>query len=326
MTEFKEKVVDGVLWVFLANLAGFVVNFSLGIWLARILGPNAYGLVGMVLVITGFAHLLLDFGFGEALVQRQEVSQSEYSSVFWLNMVIALCLTLLVYLSAPLIARFYGTQEIIPLCRALSLIFLLNGAAIVQRTRLEKSFRFKALGMAEVVSALSAVGLAIILALNGIGVWSLVALHLSKPLIYNMILWISANWRPSFEMNWGGVRSIARFSSALFLNGVLGTLSLSLDRLLIGKWFGAASLGLYSKSMATVRMPVDQIMSVVGRVIYPAFAEIQTDRKRIYQIYKKVVLVIATLVFPIMASFYFFGEDIISFLFGSKWIEMIPHL
>ncbi len=320
----RKKVVNGVLWTSISNIAGFGVNFFLGIWLARLLGPGAYGLVGMILVITGFARLLLDFGFGEALIQNQHVDQNDYSTIFWLNVFISIVLTGIVYFSAPLIASFYHNQELIPLCKALSWTFILNGLAIIQRIKLEKAYRFKALGIAEVSSSILSISVALVLAFRNYGVWSLVALHLVKPLCYNIVVWISSNWAPSLRFNTQSIQKLSKFSFALFLNGLIGTLSINLDKLLIGRTFGDINLGIYSKSFSTVRMPVNQIMSALGRVIFPAFSQIQDNHEKIFDVYKKIVVLISSLIFPIMVSFFVFSDELILGLFGVKWIKMIP--
>lgn len=278
----------------------------------------------MVLVITGFAHLLLDFGFGEALIQDQNISDEDYSSVFWLNLSIASLLTLIVFLSAPLIAQFYKNPELISITRGLSFVFLLNGAAIVQRIKLEKSFRFKTIGLVEVVSSLLSVSLALVMAFNNYGVWSLVVLHLTKPLFYNVAIWVLSKWSPLFSFQLNSIKKLSKFSFALFINGLLGTLSLNLDKILIGRSLGETSLGVYSKSFSTVRMPVNQVMSALGRVIFPAFSSIQSDHNKIFEVYKQVVLLISTLIFPVMLTFFIFSDELVLGLFGEKWAAMGP--
>lgn len=322
--EFKKSVIKGVTWTSLTNLLGFLVNFSLGVWLARILGPGAYGLIGMILVITGFARLLLDFGFSEALIQNQQVTDTGYSSVFWMNMGLSVVFTTLVFVAAPWIAKFYHNDNLIPLCQILSLTFIANGLSLVQRTRLEKELRFKEIGIAEITSSVVSVVFALILAQRGYGVWSLVALHLTKPFVYNIVVWVYSRWLPKFTFHVSSIRQLFHFSYTLFMNGLLGTAAMNLDKLLIGRSLGDVSLGVYTKSLSTVRMPVDQMMSAVSRVMFPAYANIQHDKSKIYSIYCRIVVLTSTLIFPIMMVFFFFSTELITSLFGEQWISMIP--
>ena len=299
----RKSVIQGVAWTSMSNLAGFAINFFLGVWLARILGPEAYGLVGMVLVVAGFARLLLDFGFSEAMVQSADTTDKVYSSAFWLNLIVSFILTAIFFLAAPLIAKFYSNENLIALCRVLSVTFIANGLSLVQRTRLEKGLRFKEIGIAEVSSSIVSVVFALVLAQQQKGVWALVALHVTKPVIYNIVVWLYSKWMPQIHFSLNSIKHLFRFSSALFMNGLLGTTAMNIDKLLIGRSLGELNLGIYTKSFSTVRMPVDQMMSAVGRVMFPAYSLIQDDKARIYSIYKRVVLLSSTLLFPIMLVF-----------------------
>ncbi|MBO6517692.1 MAG: lipopolysaccharide biosynthesis protein [Bacteroidia bacterium] len=320
----RSNVLKSVTWTLGTNFTGLVINLVLGVWLARILGPDSYGLVGMVLVITGFAKLLQDFGFGEAIIQKQDLRQEDYSSVFWFNMLVSLVLSLATFLCAPLIASFYDRPELIPITQALSIIFLLNAVAIVQRIRLEKEYKFKQLGIADVISSLISVVMALVAALNGLGVWSLVILHLVKAVAYDVVVWLYSGWLPSFTMKKKSLLGLSRFGLALFLNGLFENLASGIDKLLIGKSLGEGPLGVYGKSVSTVRMPVMQLMSALGRVIYPAFSQIQKNKDKIYAVYVQMVEVVTILIFPIMLGFVVFGDEIVLGLFGEKWIDMIP--
>ncbi len=320
----KKKVVSGVLWTAASNIGGTLLSFTLGVWLARLLGPSAYGLIGMVLVIAGFGRLLLDFGFGEALIQKQDVTERDYSSVFWFNIAIAIVLCGLFYMSAPWIAAFYANTDLIPLTQVMSLSFLLNGSIIVQRIRLEKAFRYRVISLAELTSSLLSSVVAIAMAYKGFGVWSLVALNLTKPLIYGLYIWVASTWLPSLEFNTANIRNLGKFSLSILLNGVFNTVATSLDKILIGKNLGAQSFGLYTKAYGTLRLPVNQLTYAMNRVLYPAFSQIQSQRKHVFDVYRKIIRLVSLLIFPVMLGFVFFGDTIIWLMFGNEWAAMAP--
>lgn len=323
-SNLKRDFVNGVIWTSISNFGGTIINFTLGIWLARILGPGVYGIIGMALVVTGFSRLFLDFGFGEALIQQKKSSNKDYSTVYWYNIISSFVLCFIIYFSSNLIGEFYRNEALIPLTKVISFVVILNSLGMVQRIKLEKEMRFKEIGVAEFASSLISVSLAIYFALYGFGVWSLVILNLSKPLLYAFVLSLYSKWIPSFVFSIGSIKNLLGFSFALFINGVFETIASVIDKVLIGRNLGELSLGIYSKSVATVRMPVNTMMAALGRVIYPAFSKIQDDPKRIFNIYKQFVIILTCVVFPCAIIFYVFGGDIVKLVFGEKWFDMIP--
>ena len=323
-SSLKSKFINGVVWTAVSNFGTTIINFTLGIWLARILGPGVYGIMGMVLVITGFSRLLLDFGFGEALIQQKYNSTRDYSTVFWFNIILSFVLCLVIYVSADLIGEFFRSDAVIPITKAISFVIIINGLGIVQRIKLEKEMRFKEIGIAEVSSSFISVAMAIFFALNGFKIWSLVILNLSKPFLYALIIWLYSKWIPSFVFSFGSIKNLLGFSFSLFINGIFDTIASVLDRVLIGRNLGELNLGVYSKSTATVRLPVNTMMSAICRVIYPVFSKIQEDPQRIFKIYGQSVLIITSLIFPFAIIFYVFGSEIVKIVFGQRWLEMIP--
>jgi O-antigen/teichoic acid export membrane protein len=324
MSELRKSFIHSVAWTTGSNVGGFLINFFLGVWLARILGPEAYGLVGMVMVVTGFGRLFMDFGFGEALIQNQDTKEEDFSSVFWFNIIVSIFLFILFFFLSGFIASFYVQPVLKSISQVISSVFFLNALGMVQRIKLEKELKFKQIGIAELLSSLLSILIAISLAIKGFGVWSLVYLNLLKPLFYSVFIWLFSKWMPNITFNIESLLKLAKFSTALLINGFLEMIASTIDKVLIGKLQGDNSLGIYSKSFATVRMPVMQVMSAIGRVIFPTFSSIQSDDTRIFEIYKKFILIISSLIFPIMVVFYFFKDEIILLLFGNKWSEMIP--
>lgn len=324
MKNLKSNFLHSMIWTVGSNFGGFLINFFLGVLLARTLGPESYGLLGMILVITGFGRLFMDFGFGEALIQRQDVDQKDYSSVFWFNVIISFFLVFLFFISASTIAKFYEQPILKPISKVISFVFLLNALGIIQRVKLEKELKFKYLGITELLSSLISILVALYFAYIDYGVWALVILHLVKPFAYLVGIWCFSNWLPSLVLSKQSLVKLSGFSFSLLLNGLMETIASTADKLLIGKFIGSSELGIYSKATATVRLPVMQIMSAISRVIYPTLSAIQNEKQRIFGIYKKFIRLLSIIIYPIMVLFYFFGSEIVLFLFGDKWSQMIP--
>ena len=320
----KSKFISGLLWTSSSNIGAIIINFTLGVWLARILGPEAYGIIAMIIVVTGFSRLFLDFGFGEALIQNLNTSTKDFSTIFWYNLISALLFSFIIFYSSNLISAFYKNFELTPYIKVMSSIVFLNSISMVQKVKLEKEMQFKQIGIAEFVSTLLSYIVAIYYAYYNLGVWSLVILHLTKPLFYSILIWWYSKWVPNLYFSFFTIKKYLNFSFAIFINGVFDTISTSIDRLLIGRYLGELSLGIYSKSLSTVRMPVNTFMSAISRVFFPVFSKIQNDKYRVFKIYNKFIFTFTGFICLFALVFYFFGSEIILLVFGEKWRDMIP--
>lgn len=321
---FKVNFIKAIAWSSFSSVVVFLINFTLGVWLARILGPGAYGLIAMVMVFVGYGRLIIDFGFGEALVQDQNTADDDYSTIFWFNLLISIILYLASNFLSHSIANFYDLSEIVLLVKVLSLVFIFNAAGIIQKVKLEKAMNFKFLGIADILSSLLSSIIAIILAFKNFGVWSLVFLNLIKAFLNSIFLWMFSSWRPNFVFKIKSLKKYYKFSFSLLMNGLFETIASTLDKIAIGKLLGTNSLGLYNKSFSTVRMPVYQLMNSLGRVIFPALSSIQSNTNSVFLVYIRLVLVISSIMFPMMVVLFFFSYEITSFLFGEKWLDMSP--
>ena len=195
---------------------------------------------------------------------------------------------------------------------------------MLQRVKLEKEMQFKQIGIAEFVSTLLSYIVAIYYAYYNFGVWSLVILHVTKPLLYSILIWWYSKWVPNLYFSFFTIKKYLNFSFAIFINGVFDTISTSIDRLLIGRYLGELSLGIYSKSLSTVRMPVNTFMSAISRVFFPVFSKIQNDKYRVFKIYNKFIDTFTGFICLFALVFYFFGFEIVILVFGEKWRDMIP--
>lgn len=322
----KNKAVTGASWLLVAQVGSQVVKFAVAAVLARILTPEEFGLIGMVLIFSGFANLFNDMGFSDALIQKQDVNDRHFSSVFWLNLFIALLMMALLALGAPLLASFFNQPELTPLARLLSINFLIGSLVIVIRAKLTRSMDFRTLSVIEIIAALASGILGIVLALLGFGVYALVAQILGMTACLTVLIWLSSDWRPSWLFSFSAIRELLGFSMGIMGGNSLNYWIRNADNLLIGKVLGTTELGLYSRAYMIMLLPLSQISGVLTRVMFPTLASIQGDKARSRQIYLRAISAIALFTFPSMLGLLVIADDFVLVVFGSKWSEMIPVL
>jgi O-antigen/teichoic acid export membrane protein len=280
----------------------------------------------MITVFTGFANLFADFGFASSIIQQKYPSQKNLSTIFWINVFIGLSLTVLIASSSNLIARFYHQPVLKSLTLIISINFLLGSLNIVQKALLKKTMNFRVLAIRDNLSLLIGGMTAIILALNGFGVFSLAVQSVVVTFSGIVLIWTQVEWRPRFLFNLRSVKRSFRFSANLFGVNVSSYWSRNADNLLIGRYFGPDSLALYARGYGLMLLPLRNISSVLGQVMFPALSQIQHDKQKVKDIYLRSIGVIAFVSFPMMLGLFVVSDDFIIGLYGQKWSGVIPFL
>lgn len=320
----KQKTIAGVTWSSIAHLASQAFLFGILIVLTRLLTPEDFGLVAMIVVFIGFASILNEFGFGAALIQKQDIAREHTDSIFWLNLLVGLAFSAIFYVVAPLLASFYATPELETLSRVLGLVFVLTAFGIVPRALLKKTMAFDRLAKIEITSVLVSGGVAIGAALNGWGVWTLVIQSLLKEGMGAGLAWMHTTWRPRWRFSLRAVRDLFGYSIHLSGFNTINYWARNIDNLLVGKFFSSYSLGIYTRAYLLMLLPIKQIIGLVSQVMFSALSAIQHDRERVKRIYLRVVQVIALLVFPLMTGLLVLAEPFVLTLFGEPWADVAP--
>lgn len=326
MSGFREKTLNALGWSVGSQAARLGISFIVGVILARLLSPQEFGLVAMVTVITGFAVMLSDLGFGAALIQRKDVEPRHYSSVFWVNVITGAVLTAGFAAASPLIADFYDRDELVAITLALSANFFIGSLAVVQRTRFSKALDFRRLAFVEVVSMLGAGIAAVWLAAAGWGVWSLVVQSLLMSVLAVVLLWAASEWRPTWRLDRSALGDLIGFSSAVIGNQTLNYWVRNIDSLLVGRLFGENALGNYNRAYSMMLFPLQNVSAVVGRVMFPALSEVKDDTELVARVFMRATRAIALLTFPMMTGLLVTAEDFTIGVLGSQWSGMIPIL
>jgi len=316
------KATRGVFWVGGGQFVRQLVQMLTAIVLARLLVPEDFGLLGMAIVFVGISQLFADFGIGAAIVQSKETPEIALASSFWLNVLIGLLLVAIICLAAPFIAAFYGDERIEPLIMVLSVTLLLSALMVVPRAILYKELQFQDVVKSQVYGSMVGSLLAIVLALSGFGVWSLVLQPLVGSLMTVVLTFYYSGWRPRLSYSWHSVRSLANFSMPVLGADLMNYAYRNGDSLIIGKILGSQQLGYYSLAYQIMLYPMTQVSSVIVRVLFPTLSKMQDDMQRFSAAYLKSVATISLITFPLMAGLFALADDFILLLFGEKWLPM----
>jgi len=286
--------------------------------------PEDFGIIGMITVFTGFASIFIDVGFGSALIQKKTVSQTDLSTIFWFNVLSGSLLTVLFILLAPFISEFYNTEKLKTLTVFLSFTFIISSLGNVQKVLLAKQLDFKLPFKIRIIAQLIGDVVGIVLALNGFGVWSIALKVMLNGVLTTSIYWLTSSWRPSLVFSKSSVKELSSFSLNLLGNNSLNYWVRNIDNLLIGKFLGNASLGLYSRAYGILTLPIRNVSSVISRVLFPSLSYIQDDVDKVRNVYLKVISAIAFFTFPLMIGLFVVADKFVLYVFGEQWVEMIP--
>lgn len=326
MNEFRNKTINGISWSLVSQVGRQVIRLGIGVILARLLTPREFGLVAMVVVITGFARIFVELGFSAALIQKQDAGQEHLSSVFWLNLAGGLLLMIIFMVGSPLVAGFYNEPLLIPLTVLIATNFLIGSLSTVQNTLMIKSLEFRRLSIVEFATDGVSGTIAIVMAYSGFGVWSLAIQSVLGSVVTATLLWKLNDWRPNFAFNWSAIKDLLGFSTSLLGTKTLRYWTRNVDNLLIGRFLGANPLGAYGRSYSVMLFPLNNISNVLSRVMFPSFSIIQDDKRRVKDLYLRMTRSAALITFPLMLGIFVTVEPFVMTVFGSQWVEMIPIL
>lgn len=319
METLKHKTVKGTVWSSIERFATQAVSFVVMIIMARILTPDDYGLVAMLTIFIAISQSLVDSGFSNALIRKQDRDETDNSTVFYFNIVVGVFLYLVIFFCAPLIANFYEQPLLTPIARVMALAIIINSLGIIQRTILTGSLDFKTQAKASFSGAVVSGIIGIAMAYSGYGVWSIVAYQISSILVNNTLLWILSGWRPHLLYSWKSFRELFGFGSKLAVSGIIDTLYNNIYLLVIGKVFNAADLGYYTRASQFAQFPSSNITGILQRVTYPVLCTIQDDDSRLRDVYRRFLRLSAFVVFPMMMGLAAVAKPLILLLLKEQW-------
>lgn len=322
--DLKGRSVRGGLLTLTSQGAQFLLTSISTVVLARLLVPADFGLVAMVTAITGLGQAFADLGLSEATIQRQDISRDQVSTLFWINAGIGLALTLVTVALAPVLAWFYREPRLKDLGFLVSFTFLIGGLRVQHNALLKRQMRYGSIAIRDVASWLLAVPLAIIMAWRGAGYWAIVALPLTFNFTQTVISWLMLKWIPGRPRRDANVRSLLTFGGNVAASYLVINLSRSADAVLIGWYWGAGPLGLYSRAYNLLMLPVRQLSAPAGSVAVPAFSRLQGDPERFARYYLRAANLMAWISVPIFGFLFVAADPVIALVLGNKWRGAAP--
>ena len=317
---------NGIAWSSVGQIGTQILSFGFGIILARLLLPSEFGLLAMVMVFTGLAEIFKDLGFGAAIIQKKEVNNKDLSTSFWLNIVVGFCLFIIFYASSGLIAKFYDNPIISDITKVVAINFIISAISATHQSIVIRNLNFKLRATLNIISLFISSLVGILFALYGYGVWALIFSVLVKNISLSIFYWVKISWKPKFLFNNESFENLFKFGSKATFNSFLGYLSKNTDNLIIGKFLGDYSLGLYSRAYGLMLLPVRNISDGFKTALFPTLSKIQNDKKEVKRLYLKSTKLIAFITFPLMFGLSALCEPLILFIYGENWVEMVPVL
>jgi len=326
MMSLKEKTISGLLWSTIDSFANQGIQFIVGIILARLISPREFGLLGMISIFIAISQTFINSGFSSALIRKKDCTQTDYSTVFYYNMVMGVVMYLVLFLSAGAIANFFDEPELKWLIRASGLNLILSSITLIQGTTLRKRVDFKLLTKIAVISSVLSGIIGIIMAVSGYGVWSLVGRTLAGSLFSSLLLWFWNRWYPSRVFSIKSFRELFGFGSKLLISGLIDTVYNNIYYLVIGKYFAANELGYYTRARTFSDLPSKNMNTVISRVTYPVLAQMQDDKTFLKSGYKRMIKNTMYLSFVLMTGLAVIAEPLVITLVGEAWRPSVIYL
>ena len=322
MSPLRDKATRAIRWSGVSQVGRQLLQFAALAVLARFVRPSDFGLVGMATVFVGLVAVFRDLGTAAAVVQRKEVTRRFLSTIFWTNVGFGLLATLVLFLMAPLIGDFYHQPQVTAVLRALSVAFFISALGVLQQSVMERQLQMRRLAALEVSSVAVGSAVAVIAAVLGWGVWSLVVQSLVTAASSTALLWFATDWFPGWQFSSSELRTTLRFSLSLTGFNVANYGVRNADNLLVGRYLGSQALGYYSLAYRIILFPVASISSVVSRVAFPVYSRIQDDLERFRRGYLLTARAIALVSFPLMLGLVALREPFVLAVFGDRWRPM----
>ena len=324
MADLKKKSVRGGMVTMVSQAASIGIQLTSTVVLARLLSPEDYGVIAMVMAVTSIAGLFRDLGLSSAAIQKKNLTRAQQSNLFWLNVVMGSLLTTIVAVGSPLVAWFYGKPELTAVTLALSASFLIGSIGTQHGAMLVRNMQFGRKAAATITGSVVSLVIAITLALNGYSYWALVWGSLAGSAATTLLLFSLSPFWPQLPSKGAGIRGMLKFGANITAFDFVNYFARNLDNILIGRYWGAGSLGMYSRAYQLLMFPINTIRGPIQAVAFPAMSKFDPDSPKFRQYYLSVVRLVATASMPLIAWIFVSSEEIVMLGLGPTWSHVIP--
>lgn len=320
------KVVSNFIWRFAERCGAQGVSFVVSIVLARLLAPEMYGTIALVTVFTTVLNVFVDSGFGNALIQKKDADDVDFSTVFYFNIVICLLLYAGVFITAPAVAKFYNDMELVPIIRVLSLTLVISGVKNVQQAYVSRTLQFKRFFFSTLGGTIGAAIIGIVMAYLGFGVWALVVQQIFNATIDTLILWITVKWRPKAVFSFERLKKLASYGGKLLVSSLLDTVYNNIRQLIIGKLYSSADLAYYNKGKQFPNLVITNVNVAIDSVLFPVISAKQDDPEQVKKLTRKAIQTSSFVIWPVVMGLAACAESVVRILLTDKWLPCVPYL
>lgn len=322
----KRKVVGGLLWSFGERICAQAVTLIVGIILARLLSPDDYGVISIVMVFITICDVFVNSGFSTAIVQKKEVDESDYNTAFYMSFLLSVLLYVILFFTAPFIASFYKRDILVGVIRVLGIRLLLTSLNTIQQAHLQREMKFRKFFVATIFGTVVSCAAGIVMAYCGFGVWALVAQYLTNTLIDTAVLCVVGGWNPGRRVSRRKVRELYSFGWKVLCTNLLFTSESSVRSLIVGKRFGSADLAYYDQGRKYPALLVDNINTTIQKVMLPAFSRMQDKKDELKRALRRSIRLATYILAPMLIGFAAIAQTFVPVILTEKWNFAIPFI
>lgn len=324
--ELKTKVVSGFSWKFAERIAAQGVNFLVSIILARLVTPEEYGIVSIVMIFIAISNVLIYSGFGSSLIQKKDADDLDYCSVFYMNVVLSITFYIILFVLSPFIADYYEIDKISPVLRVLSISLIVGSVNGIQHSLVSRNLEFKKFFFSTSAGTITSAIIGISMAYKGYGVWAIVAQHLLNQIIDTIFLWFTVKWRPKLIFSFKRLKQLFNFGWKLLASSLLDTIYNEIRDLIIGKMYSAKQLAYYNRGKSFPGIIVNNITTAIQSVLFPAMSKVQDDKIKVKSMMRSSLKLSSFIIFPCMAGLAAVSNALVTILLTDKWLPCVPFL
>ena len=315
---------SGMAWNSVERIVLQFVQLGISIILARMLLPQEFGLIAMISIFISLADMVMQGGYRQTIIMRPMLSEIDFSTAFVYNIAVSIVMYVALFFFAPYIGDFYGEPQLVLLVRVLSVTLVLNAGYFIQDAMLQKDMRFRVLATRNILSSIISGIVAVVFAVMGFGVWSLVALYLTRSVVMNLYLWANSIWKLSLEFSMSSFKRSFGFGSRIMLTSITNVVVENLNNLVIGKFYTKTDLGYYYQARKLERIPVESASSIIGKTATPLLSRNSGNVIELQKVYMHLLKLISFFILPIIGYALVVSADLILLLFTEKWSDSIP--
>ena len=326
MDKSSQSVLSNLIWRFMERCGSQLISFVVSVVLARLLAPELYGSIALVTVITSILQVFVDSGMANALIQKKDTDDLDYSSVFYFNLVFCLVLYLGLFLAAPFIARVYEDGSLVPVIRVLGLTLVVSGVKNVQQAYVSKTMQFRRFFFATLGGTLFSAVVGISMAYMGYGIWALVMQQLLNAAVNTAILWLTVGWKPRLAFSFTRLAGLISYGWKLLVSALLDTVYNKLYQLVVGIVYSSADLAYYNKADQLPVLVVENINSSIDSVLLPVLSAEQDKRLVVREMTRRAIKMSTYVMMPMMAGLAACAEPLVRLLLTEKWLPCVPYM